>query len=195
MKNFLTSLFLILSISLFGQVKFATYQTAFTGETYNASISFVDSTDHLIFVDMFSLDPVIKRGGIAMDYVDHLVFLRLVSDAKTKYNNWVKTAKQNGVKDLEKPMDISCYNKTYFGSESGWYFQLMTEFIFHFKIIDGNYLLIIKSGSIQDYENPYITHDGLAIAFSSSAEIDNFLNNLSLQKVFQFRRQQELFRD
>ena len=101
MKKILSSILICLSLTVFGQTKFTTYQTSFTGETYNSLIRIVDSTDHMIFVDMFSLDPVIKRGGIAMDYVEHLVFLRLVSDAKTKYENWVKTAKANGVKDLE----------------------------------------------------------------------------------------------
>lgn len=195
MKKFLTSLLLLLTLNSFGQSKLSEYSTSYTGQTYGSYIGIEDSVYHTLFVDMFSLDNWTERGGLVLDYYDHILFTRLVADAKTKYEGWVKTAKQNGVISFEKQMDTEISVKAFFGGGETWFFSFNVKLNFYYKVIDGNHLLVIKTGPLVDHENEFAKHNGFAFVFASSAEIDSFLNSISFKTVNKFRKQQNLFKD
>lgn len=195
MKHILFSIFLLFSVNLFGQVPFATYQSSYVGKTYKASVSFPDSSNYMVFMEMFSLDKLSPEGGMLMDWIEHLLFTRQLSEAKNKYVEWVKVAKQNNVQSLEKPIDLDCYTKSYFYFGGEWRFQFIVKLSFTYKILDGKHLLIVKTGKLVDDKNEFITHNGFAMIFTDVNEINKFLNDLSVKKVEEFRKQQSLFKD
>ena len=196
MKHFLTSIFLfVLSFNLMSQTQYSSYTSSFIDKTYKASVGFDENDDYTVFLEMFSLDKLDAPGGILMDEAEHLVFTRQIWEAKMKYMEWSETARKNNIQNFEKIIDIPCYTKAYFLFANEWRFQFSVKLIFAYKVIEGQHLLVVKTPPLQDDKNQFVTHDGFAFIFSSPNEVDKFIINTAKEKVLEFKKQQDLFRD
>jgi hypothetical protein len=133
-----------------------------------------------------SFDKLHDKGGISIDSSKYKIFIESINQAKLKYIDWIKTAKDNNVKEVTKQMEISCKADAYF-EYGDTQFQFDDPLDFEFKIIGSNgilkYLLTINTGALQSSSNEFMKVDGFALVFASVNDIDNFVNAISEQKI------------
>lgn len=201
-KLFTFCLFTFLSIKISAQDKFTSYDNTYSGKKYEIQISSKEKDKYTLYIDAMSLDKTHEKGGIKIDEKQHQNFINSIVDAKLKYEEWVKTAKENNVKELSKTMTIGSKAGGYFLYGSKWNFQFLLNLKFDFKIIENTgevkYLLLIKTGELQSSSNQYMTVDGFVLIFTSSKEIDEFLTSISLGNITEFLnkpKKEALFKD
>lgn len=189
------------SVDMYAQEKFTTYDNTYGGKTYEIQISSKEQDKFTLYIDAMSLDRLHDKGGIMVKEKQLQEFLNAISAAKTKYEDWVKTAKENNVTELDKSMSITSKVGGYF-QYGDWNFQNLVNLTFDFKIMDSkgelNYLLIIRTGKLQSSTNQFMKVDGFVLVFSSINEIDTFTNEISLQKINDFinkPKATDLFKD
>lgn len=185
---FIAFLFLI-GFKCFAQDKFTTYDNAYFEKTFDIQISTKDKVDFTLWIDAHSFDKLHKEGGIEVSKKQYDNFLNALKESKLKYVEWIKTAKENNVKELDKEMTVKCKFDCYF-EYGDWNFQRNVTPNFRFKILpkenDILYLLIMSTGELQSSSNQFMKVDGFALVFSSESEIDDFINVISLQKINDF---------
>ena len=149
-----------------------------------------------------SLDKIHGEGGIFIDESKYLDFLNALAEAKIKYEEWLKTAKENNVKELDKTMTIKSKVGGYFLYGSDWNFQFLVNLKFDFKILESKgetkYLLLVRTGELQSSSNQFMKVDGFVLVFSSSKEIDDFTTIISPEKITEFLnkpKNEDLFKD
>lgn len=179
---------LITSTQIFSQEKFTTYENTFEEKSYEIKIS--DDEKFIIYIDAMSLDKLHDKGGIFIEQKRHEQFINALTEAKLKYVEWVKTAKENNVTELQKSMDINIRAGGYFLYGSKWQFQLSVNLKFELLILENKgatkYILLVKTGELKSSSNQYMDVDGFVLAFCSSKEIDNFINSISMDKITNF---------
>lgn len=201
--SILAMVFLMLfSIEGNTQEKFTSYDNTYSGKTYEIKISTSEKEKFSLYIDALSLDRTHEKGGLIIDQKYYDEFISAISEAKLKYAEWVKTAKDNNVKELSKTMTIKSRSGSYFMFGSKWNFQFLVNLKFDFRVIDSNgemkYLLLIKTGELKSSSNQFMKVDGLALIFSSESEIDEFTSAISKDKITEFSskpKKEELFKD
>jgi len=186
MKKLIIPLLMLVCFQGYGQEKFSTYENNYIFKTYNIRISTEENEKFRLWIDAMSFDKLHDKGGISIDSSKYKAFIESVNQAKVKYVEWIKTAKDNNVKEVAKPMDISCSVDAYF-YYGDVQFQFNDPLDFEFKIISikdiTKYLLTINTGELQSSNNQFMKVDGLALVFTSVNDIDKFLDNISFQKI------------
>lgn len=184
------------------QEKFSTYDNTYSDKTYEIKVFSKEKDKFSIYIDALSLDATYEKGGIYMDEKQHEIFLNAITEAKTKYAEWVKTAKENNVKELHKLIAVKSKVSGYFMYGSKWNFQFTVNLKFEFKILESvgetKYLLIIRTGELQSSSNQFIKVDGFVLVFGSVAEIEEFTTIILKEKVLDFvnaPKKEELFKD
>ncbi|MDQ3190494.1 MAG: hypothetical protein M3Q58_02785 [Bacteroidota bacterium] len=205
MKKIIFFIAIITSLEMKGQINFTPYNSAYLGKTFKTSISIKDTSHYSMYIDMYSLDKLHKDNvGITYNEKDHISFLKTLSEAKVKYNEWVKTAQANKVTILEeKEMTYKFNPMGYFLFGSDYHFDATTTLKFDFKIVNSNgvvdYLLLIRSNELQSSKNQFMNIDGVAFVFNSNEEIQRFIDDLSAEKIKEFIIQKQssanLFKD
>lgn len=185
-KMITITLIMCLSGMSFGQEKYTTYDNLYDGKIYEIQMSFKDTAKYDLYIDMMSLDNLSKFGGIIINEKQHLSLLLTLNDVKLKYNEWVKTAIDNNVTELNKTMSYNTKVGAYFQYGREWQFQFIVNLTFDFKIIDGQNLLIARTGKLTSSSNQYMTHDGFVFIFQNDGEINDFINVISIDKVQDF---------
>jgi len=191
MKNLITfitlCLFTITTVESYAQEKFTTYDNSYFGKTYDIKLS-LEQED--LYIAAMPLDELYDKGGIRIKKNQHQDFLNAIAAAKTKYKEWVKTAKENNVREFNKSMNIKSEVGGYFLYGSEWKFQLSVILTFEFQISENEgeltYLLIIRTGELKSSSNEHLKVDGFLLVFSSVNEIDTFTNKISRQKINAF---------
>lgn len=199
LKVMMTTLMMcLMTMVSFGQEKYTTYDNLYVEKAYEVSISHKDNGKYTLYVDMFSMDKLSKRGGIIMNEKEHDLFLSTLNEAKAKYTEWVNTAKENNVTDLSKSMTYKVKVGGFFQYGSKWNFQHIVHLTFEFRIVDGENLLIVRTGKLTSSSNRFMKHDGFVFVFQNEKEIDDFVNILSVDKVNEFMNKPkatDLFKD
>lgn len=174
-----------MTMVLFGQEKYTTYDNLYVEKAYEVSISHVDK-NYKLYVDMMSMDSLSENGGVMINNKEHDLFLSTLKEAKVKYSEWVNISKENNVTDLKKPMKYKVKVGAYFEYGNECYFQYVTMLTFEFIILGGKNILIVKTGKLTSSSNRNITHDGFEFVFQNEKEIDDFVNVLSVDRVKNF---------
>lgn len=202
LKTLATCLITSITIQSNAQEKFTTYDNTYSEKTYDIQISSKEKEKFSLYIDAMSLDSSHEKGGITIDQKQHLDFLNAIVEAKVKYEEWVKTAKENNVKELSKTMTIKSKAGGYFLYGSKWNFQYLVNLKYDFKIIESKgetkYLLLIKTGELQSSSNQFMKVDGFVFVFSSTKEIDDFTTAISIEKITEFinkPKKEALFKD
>jgi len=199
MKKTIFALIMCLTAGiLFGQDSFASYLSSYAQKEYAVSISLKGEDKYTLYTDIMSMDRISDQVGIMLDQKSHPGLLSDLTEAKALYSEWIETAKANNVTELEKRMSIKTRCGGYFHYGSKWNFQYLVTLDYDFKIVEGKYLLIVRTGKLQSSSNQYIDHDGGVIVFSDPGEIDEFITNLSLEAVQEFRekpKSEDLFKE
>jgi hypothetical protein len=181
--------FILLGSNLNAQKKFTTYDNTYDEKTYDIQISSKDKDDFTLWIDAMSLDALRKEGGLMIKKKQYQDFIDALNEAKLKYIEWSKTAKENNVKELDKSMPIKCKTDCYF-QYGDWEFTYNKALTFDFKILESKgelkYLLIIRTGELQSSSNQFMKVDGLVLVFTVADEIDNFVNSISMLKINEY---------
>lgn len=190
-KAILTASLIVTStFQIKAQEKFSTYDNTYAGKSYEIQVSAKNNEKFTLYIDAMSLDRIHEKGGISIDQKNHQDFLNALTEAKLKYEEWVKTAKDNNVKEFDKTMTIKSKAGGYFLYGSKWNFQFLVNLKFDFKILESKgetkYLLLIRTGELQSSSNQFMKVDGFVLVFSSSKEIDDFVNAISTEKITEF---------
>lgn len=198
---FAISFLLLIGQSINAQEKFTTYDNSYAAKTYDIQISTKESGGYKLYIDAMSMDKLNKEGGIMVKENQLPDFITALNEAKAKYEEWVKTAKENNVKDLDKRMTIKSKVGGYF-LYGDWNFQFVVYLDFDFKIIESKgetkYMLIVRTGELQSSSNQFMKVDGFVLVFQDSKEIDAFTAAISPQKVADFMNKpkaKDLFKD
>ena len=205
MKNLTSILVLAFSVLFmsqsYSQEKFATYDNNYMSKTYDIKLS-GDSKKYTLWINALSLDKMHETGGLMIEKKQHENFLNALNEAKLKYEEWLKTAKENNVKELSKKMSVKSKVGASFFYGSKWHFQFLVNLSFEFKIIEKegelSYYLIIRTGELTASDNEFMKVDGFVIMLDSIEEIDTFANTISVEKVNEAvakPKAEELFKD
>jgi hypothetical protein len=202
MKQLLLFTLLISCFQLKAQNVYSTYQNTFMDIEYPIMINVKDSNDYTLYIDAYSVDQLVESGGVILKKSQIEPFAKTLGEAKSKYEEWVKTAKTNKVDDLSKTMTFKFNAGGYFKLLDDWYFQFDGNLMYSFKITKStdkiNYLLLIYTGELEASSNEYITSKGFFITFTSSEEIDSFISLLSEESIKEFIKKpktEDLFKD
>jgi len=203
MKNLIALITLCLltitTVESYAQEKFTTYDNTYFGKTYDIKLSLEEED---LYIDAMALDELYDKGGLRISKEQRQDFLNAIAEAKAKYKEWVKTAKENNVRELNKSMNIESKVGGYFLYGSDWKFQLSVNLTFDFQILEDEgelkYLLIFRTGELKSSSNEHLKVDGFLLVFSSVNEIDAFTNKISSQKINAFiakPKEKDLFQD
>jgi len=201
-KKLLITVQLFCSINLLAQEKFSEYDNSYIGERFEIQLSAKEQDKFTLYIGAMSLDKLHSKGGIRVEEKNHMEFIEALSQAKIKYEEWVATAKENGVKELAKTMTIKSRVGGYFLYGSEWNFQFSVNLQFDFKILESKgetkYLLLIRTGELQSSSNQFMKVDGFVLVFTSPKEIDDFIGLISEDKISSFQnkpKREDLFKD
>lgn len=193
MKNIKYLIIAVLAITCsnsYSQMKFATYDNTYAEKTYDIRISTKEKNGFTLWIDALSVDKLNEFGGLMMNEKQYRSFISGLNEAKLKYEDWVKTAKENNVKELNKIMPIKSKIAGYFRYGNDWYYQDLVNLAFNFWIVESEgelkYFLIARTGELQSSSNQFIDVDGFVLVFSSTAEIEEFVNAISLREINDF---------
>jgi hypothetical protein len=198
-KLFMLCTLVFTTFKAFSQEKFSTYKIY--SKNYEIQIASKEDNKFDLYVDAKSLDKLHEVGGLLIRQSQHQDFLNAIAEAKLKYEEWIKIAKENNVKDLYKPMNIKSKVDTYF-SYGKWQFHYDVDLIFAFNVLESSsglyYTLTISTGELKSSSNEFMKVDGFYLRFSSPNEIDTFTNEISMQKINDFMNKpkvKDLFKD
>lgn len=182
---------ILIGLNLKAQEKFTIYDNIYANKTYDILLSLEDNNKFTLYIDAMSLDKLHEKGGFLVDENRYQGFINALNEAKIKYLEWEKIAKENSIKELDKEIPINSKVAGFFLYGSDWHFQFLVNLTFDFKIfeIDGEikYLLIVRSGKMQSSSNQFIDVEGVVLVFSSAKEIQDFVDSISLEKIEKFK--------
>ncbi|MEI6823620.1 MAG: hypothetical protein WCL51_16940 [Bacteroidota bacterium] len=190
MKKLVTILFLLtLWVTTFSQKKYDSYESSYFNKEYDLSLSYKSELDFTLWITAPSFDKLHSKDGVlSLSFQRFDNFTNALIEAKSKYIEWVKTAKENNVNDLLKHMELSNKSKIDVGFVYGeMQFNFDITLKYDFMILQKGdkikYLLLIKTGEVVSSSNQFMKSDGLAIVLSSEKEINDFLDKISLDKI------------
>ena len=194
MKNTFKVLCLVLGVligfSSQAQESFSSYENSYIGNSYPIQIASKDKEKFTLYIDAMSLDATHKTGGIMINEKKYQEFLDAINEAKVKYEEWIKTAKDNNIKELDKTMTLKSKVGGYFLYGSEWNFQFLVNLKFDFKILESKgeikYLLLLRTGELQSSSNQFMEVRGVTLVFTSIKEIDTFVSLIAKDKIEEF---------
>jgi len=201
MKQLLFILLLI-SFNAYSQENFSAYKNEYTKSIYSIKIEKSKENTFRLYIDAFSLDKNSYKGGFIIYERDYNNFINFLIKSKEKYTEWANTAKDNGIKELDKLMTYKHSTTAYFMYGDKWHFAFDVNLKSHFMVLDvldkTKYLLLIKTGDLVSSSNQFIKTNDFMLVFSNPEEIDSFMNAILLSKIKDFMLQpdkKELFKD
>lgn len=187
------------SFNVLAQVEYTYYICEYISKGYKIDL---DTSSRTLYIDAMPLDILHEKGGIRLTKERSTDFINTLITAKEKYNEWVKTAKENNVTEINKQMNYTSLTDAYFLFGREWQFHPNVLLTYKFKIIQSkgepHYLLLINTGKLTSSSNEFMTNDGFVIVFSSIKEIEDFIYIISQKTIEIFLKRQkpeDLFKD
>lgn len=184
MKKIAIALMLcIISIACFAQKKIGTYTSSYFDHSYDVEYS-TKTKDY--YIQIQGLMPSQKIYFILeSSKVDE--FRKALADAKEKYEEWSKVAKENNVSKFRKKMDISFPNGSVAWLGSEWRFCLYAKPKPSFVVTNDGLctLSLFSDNKFAASDNQYITVEAYW-AFGSAddiEELDSLLDESIINKL------------
>ena len=182
MKKIIAALVLcIVSTLCFGQEKIGTYHSNYFDT--NFYVRYSEKTGKY-YIQIMG-ETAIKYCCFIVEDIDN--FRTSLSDAKDKYAEWVKVAKENNVKATIKDMDIKFSKGVFAWYDGEWHlnFDAVPKPRF-LSTSTGDYNFLLFLGEeFSASDNQYITEKAYW-AFSSVSEIEELLNLISQETLQKF---------
>lgn len=178
------SLFIIVSSSI-AQEPFSYYPSAYYERDYLVEISYTKNNLYILHIEIESLDGKCYSAGLRISEKAVNQVVANLQEAKELYKDLKSNAQRNSISSLSQKLKID-------GKVVGAYFkQRGKEYIDHsvkpkfsFEVEQKNgrtvYLLKIKSGRMISPIFEHIQCSAAEIVFSSEAEIDEFIDVITL---------------
>ena len=180
-------LFALVTTIGYSQEVVDTYDMSFfeSKPTYDISASEVKNGKTSFYIYTASADKYVDYVALIISSERLNEFKAVIDSAKLTYEKWSKTAKENNVTELDKEINIDKVTFQCGFFTSSWHFDYLVQLTARFKILsNGEYVLILQNKSkLVSGSNKYIDSDGFYMVFTSSNEIDSFLNKLTLESV------------
>lgn len=190
---------LIVSVNLFAEEKVSDYSMSyFDGKVYDVETTDVSNGEFTYYIYCETKDRhdqigfSLKNNQIS-DFVSQL---RLI---KEKFIEWKKTAEDNNIKSFDKNFDVNFQSVgTFWLYGSKWCFSRV-KFKPYFKVTDsGTTHVVFSAGQMKASTNEYMTTKGFYIVFSSTEEIDSFIEAINpthaINKSQSDKTKQDLFK-
>ena len=175
--------------------KVGEYYMSYFNKSYDIEASAVKngSFDFYIYTHPAEMS---QRIGFSLRSSSVENFKSYFDNIKTKFVEWSQTAKDNNVTGFDK--DFDCERMpvyVFFNYGSKWHF-CYKNINPYFKVTDsGECLIVIHVGKITASDNKYIDSEGFYMAFTSTNELDDFLNSLDVKKILQKDEEKESIND
>lgn len=194
MRKIVKVLFLFLGVligfSSQAQENFSSYENSYIGKFYPIQIASKDKEKFTLYIEAMSLDASHDKGGIMINEKQYQGFIDVINDAKVKYEEWIKTAKENNVNQLDKQMPFKSRADAYFLYGTKWNFQFDFNLTYEFRIMENKgeikYLMLVKTGELQSSSNQFMKVRGVTLVFTSIKEIDAFISLIAKDKIEEF---------
>lgn len=188
LKLMMVMLFALVMTSVsYAQDVIDTYEMSYfeSKPTYNISASEVEDGKTSFYIYAASADRYSDAVALIIKSEQLEKLKSVIDSAKVTYENWVKTAKENNVTELDKEISIDKVTFKCGFFTSSWHFDYSVQLTSRFKILSsGECVLILENKSkLVSGSNKYIDSDGFFMVFTSSDEIDSFLSKLTLESV------------
>ena len=184
MKNLLSILILALcGAHAFAQEKLTEYKSSYFDKSYPISVAKSKAGNVTFYIDAESMDKSSKAGFLIIEEKEVEAFILSIKSGKEIYSKWKKTAIDNNVTELSKPMDVPKYKCSAGFSYGKWQFDFAVNPISFFKIINGKYLFMLHSGELQSSSNQFMKSSGIAIVLDSEDDFDNLVASISVTKA------------
>lgn len=166
--------------TLYAQEKLGSYEMSFFDKAYDVQ----GSEAGKFYVDCATLDARHKMGGFIVEGKEVDAFKASFMQARDKFTEWSNLAKQNGVTDLDKEMEIDFPRLASYFQYGDLHFAFGQRAKFRFKIMkDGRHVLLAGTGELTASDNQFMKIDGLIFAFKTADEVDAMLQLLDPQKL------------
>jgi len=185
MKIIVSSFALTLSLGLFAQSSVGKFSMEFASAEFNIDATEPKDGEYKLYVDMHSLDPSVKTGGITIKSKDVPTMITMLEEVKAKYSEWKSLAIQNKVTELDKEIPIT--NKPKCGGffkYGDWKFDFSVTLKARFLITPEITVALIHTGKMIASDNQYMDASDFVFAFKSIEEIDELIKVLQPQIVF-----------
>jgi len=185
---------LLISVTSLAQDHYANYFNSYIDKEYEIQISFNEEKDSAftLWIDALCIDDIIDNGGFRIEEKRYAEFIENLRQSKIKYDEWVHVAKENNVTDLRKDMDISGKRiGAYFKYGREWHYDNTVSPAYLFLVLENEvslrYVLLVTTKSLTASDNQYIDCSGFVLSFTSSDEVDEFLDLISLESINKFK--------
>lgn len=181
MKKFTVfALFLFCTISMFAQEEIGTYHSSYFDKDLEV-LAVSPEEKNSIYISVcgeHSIDDVvINVEGYAIEE-----FRSALSQAKSKFAEWAKIAKDNNVKDMTKDMDITFPKVTIAWHSSKWWFSFRQSLKPRFIVTSEGKCAFVIAGKAVSSSNEYIDQR-YYFALSDVRDFDELLNVTSKEYI------------
>jgi hypothetical protein len=180
-----------LPFSIFSQKHFNSYYNQYSNESYSIRLSEDDNDliKYRLYIDMISLDTAYNNsGGIVMNSDRHNEFLFQLNEAKFQYEKYSNLCMINKITDWTNMMQNSVSVSSYYKNNKNiWMIKNNVELTFYFRVIGEDKFLIISTNMVDEDLNEFNDDsydiNGFIFIFSSTKEIDNFIEIINIDKI------------
>lgn len=185
MKN-LFFIALIIPMVTIAQENVSNFQLSKRVRLFNVAAGEPDKTgDFEFYIDVNTYDGVDRVGNLILSVKDLAAFKSVLNTLKETFSRYIKTAKENNVKELNKEIPIKPFKfAASFKVGSTWHFDFTVKSTADFLITkDGSYILTFQSDRLESSDNKGVYSGGIGISFYEESDFDSVINALSIQKV------------
>jgi hypothetical protein len=177
----------VATISAQAQETMGSYSTQKGSNKHDIRYSVSDDGSYFLYVGADETEPAGMDGGFMIESENHAAFIEAIKGARATYVKWTEIAKANNVKEAYTEIDNTSTIGGYFYYGDEWNFQFAAKPTFTFLVFEGQtgvkQMLVLETNALVASDNKYITSDGYQIIFHNAAEVDAFLNAISLKLV------------
>lgn len=163
--------------------------TTFKYELQTEPLDIQVTDEGKIYISMVSLDKTSKTAGMILTTKKAEALIQELTAARDKFTEWKAIAIKNGVKDVDKPMDLSLSCSGFF-SYGKWQFDFAVNPTLTFRVMDlgteVKQLLLLKTGEMTSSSNQFMETTGGVIAFKNEAQINDFISKIKTESVQKF---------
>lgn len=186
MKLFLVAIATMICLAVSAEDKVSEYYMSYFGDkAYDIEISSIKNGKFTFYIYCESRSDD-KKIGFSLESKKVDEFCNQLQSIKPKFEEWSKTARDNGVTNYDKKFETNFSSvDAFFLYGSKWCFTYGIRFKPYFKVTEnGECLVVFRVGELTAASNRFMSSKGFLMVFKSSEEIDDFIKALDAQKVY-----------
>ena len=189
MRHLFLVTFLVLNFIIQTQaqtVEIGSYASPYDNEVYPIKIEKTKvSNRNIDGYNVIIHTPLLDNGDgyISLTSNEHKKLIINLHYIKEKFTEWRNIAIKNNVKEISKNFEKSINIEPFFRLNGKLYQAKSTYIDFYFGNIDTDFTVLGFSPELKSYHNEYITYNPIVVIFTNVNDIDNLLNEITIDKV------------